>query len=228
MVAMAAGVGIAAATTASVSAGIQAISGSAAWSADTAEPGQTVTLSGSYQNDTSGAATFAIQLNVAGATSEVITSFIPSANLTGCASGAGNIITCNFVAGAQGEVATITATVVIPSGSVGQAWQGDASADNMGLGTDILEIVAPTPTTSTTTTTTPATTAPGQPATTVEETTTTAAAAGGGTATTRPRSSALPATGSTSPELVLAAALLVLAGGVVVIGARRRQHNELS
>ena len=70
---MAAGVGIAAATAASAGAGVgnQAISGSATWSVATAEPGQTVTLSGTYQNDTPGPATFAIQLNVAGAASEV-------------------------------------------------------------------------------------------------------------------------------------------------------------
>jgi LPXTG-motif cell wall-anchored protein len=166
-----------------------------------------------------------IQLNVAGATSEVITSFVPSANLTGCAQSAGNIITCNFVAGAQGEVATITATVVVPDGSVGQAWQGDASSGNMGLGTDILEIVAPPPTTSTTTTTAPTTTTTTPVETTTpaaSATTTTAAAAQ--TATTRP-TTALPATGSSSPELLVAAAVLVLAGGGIVVGVRRRRAD---
>jgi LPXTG-motif cell wall-anchored protein len=170
----------------------------AAWSV--ASPGRTVTLSGNHTNNSPGAATFPIQLSVAGATAEVITSFIASAYLAGCAQSAGNIITCSFAAGASGELATITATVVVPAGAVGQAWQGDASSGNMGLGTDILPIVEPPPTTSTTTTT----------------------AAAAQTATTRP-ASALPATGSSSPELSVAAALLVLAGGGIVFGVRRRR-----
>ena len=227
VVAVAAGAAIAAASATTVGAGTQAISGSSAWSAATAEPGQTVTLTGTYQNDSPGAATFPIQLSIAGATSEVITSFVPSGNLSGCTQSAGNIITCTFVAGAAGEAASITATVVVPAGAVGQAWQGDASSGNMGLGTDILEIVAQTPTTPASTTTTTTTTAPPAETTpTVEGATTTTVAAGGGTtATTRPRSTALPATGSSSPQLAIAAAVLVLAGGAIVLGTRRRRAD---
>jgi LPXTG-motif cell wall-anchored protein len=223
---MAAGAAIAAASAATVAAGTT-ISGSSAWSAATAEPGQTVTLTGTYQNDSPGAATFPIQLSIAGAPSEVITSFVPSANLTGCAQSAGNIITCNFVAGAAGEAATVTATVVVPAGAVPAVWQGDASSGNMSVGFDALEIVAQTPTTPTSTTTTTTTTAPPAETTpTVEGATTTTVAAGGGTtATTRPRSTALPATGSSSPQLAIAAAVLVLAGGAIVLGTRRRRAD---
>jgi LPXTG-motif cell wall-anchored protein len=227
--AMAAGAGIAAAASATAAAGITPldISGSASWSVATAEPGQTVTLTGGYQNDTAGPASFNIQLNVAGASSDVITSFTNSPTLTGCAESPGNIITCSWNPAAQGDTVTITATVVVPGDAVGQAWQGDASSGNMGLGTDILEIVAPSPTTTTTTTTTTTAAPPAESTTTdAGETTTTAAAAGGGaTTTTRPRSAALPATGSSSPGLAIGAAALVLAGGLIVVGARRRHAD---
>ena len=227
LAAVAAGAALAAATAAPAGAGTDGISGSANWSVPAAEPGATVTLTGSYQNGAPGAISYVMQLSITGGGNGVITSFITSSNLlaAGCTATNGTTITCTWNATTQNEMAIITATVVVPAGSAGQEWEGNATYQNMVLGQDIFEVVAPDPTipaTTTTTTTIPVTTAPGETSTTVEATTTTAAAAGGGTATTRPRSTALPATGSTSSGVVIAAIVTLLAGILIVVGARRR------
>ncbi len=219
---LAAGVGLALTAAAPVGAGSDGISGSANWSVAFAEPGATVTLAGSYQTGSPGPDTFVVQLSISGGGSGLITSFTNSANLTGCAAADGTTITCTWDATAQNESATITATVVVPSGPIGQTLEGNATYQNMLLGQDVFEIVAPSPMVPETTTTVPVTTVAGETPTTVEATTTTAAAGGGGTATTRPRSAALPATGSTSSGVVIAAIASLLAGILVVVAARRR------
>ncbi len=125
--ALAAGAGLALGAGAPAGAGTDGISGSANWSVPAAEPGATVTLAGAYQNGAPGAVTYVIQLSIAGGGNGLITSFTNSANLTGCTPTNGTTITCTWNATAQNESATITATVVVPSGSVGQEWQGNAT-----------------------------------------------------------------------------------------------------
>jgi LPXTG-motif cell wall-anchored protein len=227
LAALAAGAALAAATAAPAGAGTDGISGSANWSVAFAEPGATVTLTGGYQSGAPDPATYVIQLSITGGGTGLITSFTTSANLptAGCTATDGTTITCTWNATTQNETATITATVVVPSGPIGDPLEGNATYQDMLLGQDVFEIVAPSPTipaTTSTTTTVPVTTAPGETPTTVESTTTTAAASGGGTATTRPRPSELPATGSSSPQLVIAAIVTLLAGVLVVVAARRR------
>jgi len=226
MAALAVGAGLAVAGAAPAAAGVTGVTGGAQWSQSTAAPGDTVTLTGNYQSPATTGITVAVQLSVAGGGPGVITSFTASSGLLNCAND-GVSVTCSWPVSVLGAQASIIATVNVPAtANADDVWQGDASADAMGLGTDFLTIVAQTPTTAAATTT--PTTAPGETTTTVAGATTTTAAAGaGGGATTpttrpRPRSAALPATGSTSPQLVIAAMVTLLAGVGVVLAVRRR------